>query len=233
MRAIKASLLQRGNGRARLAVAYPTALAIGAAVVLSLLPAFGTASAAEPSGDALTNPPPILSVEVKHEEGPDIMPAERAWLTIGTNKCAFIVPPGFRMNMFEPGRVSLASADYSCLITLRVLAGLPAEGGELTAACRDLVFGQYPGAKILEEFGVNADNRSGPGFDLEWPAATNLVRRVRAGFVPFRGGVLEFALNSSREAFETGRQRLNTVLLTFRASDVSGRLEVMPLSNRL
>jgi hypothetical protein len=46
-------------------------------------------------------------------------------------------------------------------------------------------------------------------------------------------GVLEFSLLSNPSSFEPGRQALNLLLVTFRASDARGQLEMPVLSNKL
>jgi hypothetical protein len=55
-----------------------------------------TAGADDPGWTCASNPPP-LRVEVRHEGGPGLSAADRAYVTAGTNKFAFLMPPGYRL----------------------------------------------------------------------------------------------------------------------------------------
>ena len=69
-------------------------------------------------------------------------------------------------------------------------------------------------------------------FDLRWNAAGTVPRRERVLLIPSDAGVLEFSLVSSLESFEAGRQGFNSLLMTFRAADADGRLNMPVLSDR-
>ena len=206
---------------------------LSAALSLSFCSLGWLVLAADPVASPFAESTP-LSVEVKHEAGPGLLPANRAYVTAGTNKFAFLLPDGFRLDQSDPCRVALVSSDFACLLTLRIIGALPpgAEGPD-AGACRKQVLTEHPGAKILEEFSRSAANRSGPAFDFRWSASTKLERHALAAFIPSQAGILEFRLVSSLEKFEASRAAFNSLLLTFRASDANGRLSIVPLSDRL
>jgi hypothetical protein len=115
-----------------------------------------------------------------------------------------------------------------------VLESLPPGTTELDPApYRDLLLSRHPGSRILEEFSQAAIGRYGPMFDLRWNATGAVLRRERVLFIPSDASVLEFSLVSSLEKFEAGRQGFNALLMTFRAADANGRLNMPVLSNRL
>jgi hypothetical protein len=172
--------------------------------------------------------------QIKHVGGPDLLPGDFAYITIGTNKFGFVMPAGFRLETKDAQKVTLVSADLSCLLSFRVLESLPPGTTELDPSLyRDLLLSRHPGGKILEEFSQTAVNRSGPVFDLRWNATGAVQRRERVLLIPSDAGVLEFSLVSSLENFEAGRQGFNALLITFRAADAEGRLNMPQLSNRL
>ena len=204
------------------------------ATTLGSLPVWAQpAIPAGPPADLATNRPAYLT-QIKHVSGPGLLPGDFAYVTFGTNKFGFVRPAGFRLEMTDAQKVTLISADLSCLLTFRVLEPLAPGTSELDPApYRDLLISRHPGCKILEELSQNAVNRSGPVFDLRWNATGAVQRRERILFIPSDAGVLEFSLVSSLESFEAGRQGFNALLITFRAADADGRINMPQLSNRL
>ena len=191
------------------------------------------AGAAEPAWNCASNPPP-LRVEVRYEGGPGLIPTYRAYVTAGTNKFAFQMPAGFRLETGDPQKVTLVSADYDCLLTWRILGPVLSETPELAAAsCRELLLERRPGAKILDEFNLPALGQRGPAFDLRWNAKGGGPRCERVVFIPALAGVLEFSLVSSPEKFKAAQPEFGLLLLTIRASDASGKLVVPMLSDKL
>ncbi len=177
---------------------------------------------------------PLYVTQVKHVEGPNLMPADYAYVTFGTNKFGFVMPAGFRLETKDAQKVTLVSADYSCLLTFQVLEPLSPGVTELDPApYRSLVLDRRRGGKILEEFSLAAVGQRGPAFDLRWNAPGPVLRCERVLFIPSNAGVLEFGLVSSLEKFEMGRQAFNFLSRTFRATGVDGRLVMPVLSDRL
>lgn len=192
-----------------------------------------TAGAADPPWTGTTNPPP-LRVEVRHEGGPGLSAADRAYVTAGTNKFAFLMPPGYRPEASDPDKLTLFSTDHNCLLIWRNLGHVLSGSSELDPAqCRELLSRRQPAVKILEEFSLGALGRLGPAFDLRWNATGGGPRRERIVFIPAQAGVMEFSLVSSLEKFEAARPDFDYLLVSFRASDANGKLVVPILSDRL
>jgi len=134
------------------------------------------------------------------------------------------------MELAQDNHVSLVSGDLSCLLSFSVS---DASSYEMTSqTCRNLVLQRHPDAKIAAEFNLAAANHSGPAFDLQWTAG-GLERYQRVAFIPCQGTTLEFSLTSSPEKVGTGQASLNFMMMTARASDASGKLEIVPLSDKL
>lgn len=177
---------------------------------------------------------PVLAAELRHEEGPGLLPADRAYVVAGTNKFAFLIPPGFKLETLNERLVALVTRDYSCQITFRLAGPMPAEGSELdTNVYSARLAEEHSGARILNTFAAFADSRTGPAYEVQFPGPAGSWRRAEFAFIPSRAGVLEFALICSPEKFEPARHQLSTVMLTFRASDAQGQLHISPLSDRL
>ena len=180
-----------------------------------------------------TNPPPV-SAQVRHEEGPGLLPADRVYVTIGTEKFAFLGPAGYKLEQSSGRVVTMATADYNCQITFRLAATVPADGGELnTDAYSATVLEAFPGATIVRTFSAFAEGRQGPAFEIQLRGADGAARRGRVAFIPSRRSVLQFSLTCGSEKFEEASRAFNTVMLTFRASDAHGDLHISPLSDKL
>ena len=193
----------------------------------------GPASAADLGWSGASNPPP-LRVEIRYEGGPGLAPAYRAYVTAGTNKFAFQMPAGFRLETSDPQSVTLVSADYNCVLTWRILGPVPPESPILDpASCREVLLQRRSGGKILEEFNLPALGQRGPAFDLRWNANGGMPRCERVAFIPALAGVLEFSLVASPEKFLAAQPEFDLLLLTIRASDAKGKLVVPMLSDKL
>lgn len=198
----------------------------------------GPAEATDTAANYSTNLPalklPAFKVAIRDESGPGQVATRRAFLNAGTNKFAFIMPDGLRMDSSDPKRVTLASADYSCIISVSFLNSVSPDAAELDAeTCRQVVLSRYPGAKILEEFALAAANRGGPAFDLKWTPGGQMARSARVAFIPSAAGVLEFSLDSTQEKFPQAQRILHLLMLSFRASNAEGKLENAPLLDKI
>jgi hypothetical protein len=204
-----------------------------AATLLPFCLLAGAASAAEPAWSCASNAPP-LQVDLRHEGGPGLAAANRVYVTAGTNKFAFQLPEGFRLETADPQKITLVSADYNSLLTWRILGPVPSGNpGLSSASCRELLMERHPGGKIMEEFTLASLGRRGPAFDFRWSAKGGGPRDERIVFIPALAGVLEFSLVSSPERFKAAQSELGLLLLSFRASDAKGKLVVPILSNKL
>ena len=162
------------------------------------------------------------------------MPADFAYVNFGTSKFGFVMPAGYRLETEESQKVTLVSADFSCLLTFRVLEPLPPGVTELDpAAYHNVLLERRRGGKILEEFSLAAASRRGPAFDLRWNAPGPVARRERVLLIPSDAGVLEISLVSSPEKFEAGLRGFDTLLRTFRTAGADGMLAMPVMSNRL
>src|ERR1051325_11165075 len=123
--------------------------------------------------------------------------------------------------------------DGSALISVRLIGSMtgadkPFDG----AAARRLLAEEHPDATVETEFGMTAANSSGPAFEILWGSGV-LARASRVGFVPLRAGIIEFSVDASPRNLGPSLGDLNSIILTFRASDESGKLEATPLSDKL
>ena len=161
------------------------------------------------------------------------MPARRVFVTAGTNRFAFSVPEGFRLVSSGSDSVALASTDYRSLLTFRIAApGAPAGEEPPPALWREAVLQQHPGANIRQQFTLTAANRTGPAFDAAWVAPGSQRHNLRVAFIPALAGTLEFSLVCTPDAFKKAQYDLNFLLLTFRASDAQGKLDLPRFSNK-
>ena len=176
----------------------------------------------------------MVKAEVRHEGGPGLMLADRAYLVAGTNRFAFLVPPELRLQVVDQRRVQLFTADYSRLLTVKVLdrpsPGTPQLDVNLS---REHVLKEYPGAKILSQSAPTVCGREGLGFEFEWIADGKLARRSRVVLAGTSAGMLELSVTSSPEQFESALLGFNTLLLTLVASEPGGKLNVAPISGML
>ncbi len=180
-----------------------------------------------------TNSIPIQA-SIVPENVPNLATYFRVYINAETTKFTFILPREYRADKLTSERVQLVNNDYNRFLSLRLLGPLPADTEPLDAAgFRELILSLHPGAKILEEFSLHAANHTGPAFDLEWVEANGIIRCSRVAFIPSAAGVLEFDLVCNDEQFAEAKRDLNSLMLTFRASDSSGHLEINPISDML
>jgi len=208
-----------------------------AATATSVVDTAGTNAAPEriatASSASLTNDTSMpMDVRVKVESGPGQIPASRAYITVGTNRFAFLVPPGFKIDTSDAQRVAMVRADCGCILSIRILESL-SESDLTPADCRRKILQEHPSCTIDSEFSLGAANSAGPAFEIRWKGDGGVRRAARIAYVPLRGGVVEFALDSSPEKFGAMLSDLNCVMLTFRASDSNGKIEATPLYDRI
>ncbi len=203
-----------------------------AAILCGMWLSGGRAHAGESSADAPAPSPP-LQVSIV-DATPARQPVYRAYVTAGTNKFAFLLPGGFRMDAksLAQNTITLVNTDYTCWITFRIAGPVPIGAKELDPKpCREILLSQHPGATILEEFSLGAASQSGPAFDLHWETSGGVAQAARAVFIPSAAGILEFSLLASRGNLSKFRGSFNSLLVSFRAS-VDGKLEIPPLPDK-
>src|SRR3974377_2149572 len=109
-------------------------------------------------GGLITNGPtnrPAYLTRLQHVDGPDLLPAVFAYITLGTNKFGFVMPEGFRLETQDPQKVTLAHGDLNCLLTFRVreTESLGKTGPD-AANYRELLLKRHPGAAIVDELSL-------------------------------------------------------------------------------
>ena len=179
-----------------------------------------------------TNQPTALVVKLKSEEMSGMRPVQRAYVDFGTNRFAFIVPPGFRMDTSNPDRVDLVNADYSCFLSFRLMGPALSDGKALsTGLCRELLLRQFPDAIIVGELSQSVANHDGPAFDFKWKNPHGVAQSSRVAFIPSTTGTLQFSLLTPSEKFSEGLYFYNGLVLSF-CSNERGKLQITPLSER-
>lgn len=198
--------------------------------------AVGTVAATELEATNAPSVPPVLRAEMRLEAVPDLPPVRRVFVTAGTNESArfaFGIPEAFRLDPAMEDGIALVSADFNSLITLRLASPMvPDAQGPSRDYWRARLLGEHPGTKVVDELTLSAANQSGPAFDLHWKTAGGLERLERVAYTACAAGILEFRLSSSTNAFAKARYDFNYVMLTFRASDAHGKLDLPKFSNK-
>lgn len=175
-----------------------------------------------------------VAAESRHEEGPGLLPVDRAYLRVGTNRFAFLIPAGVKLEPWGSSKVALVARDYGFQITVGTTTFAAPQGSELNPeTCSAWVLQEQPQARILSVRSASADSRAGLSYELGLMGPSGVVLRGEIAFVPCRAGVMEFSLVCSPERFQAARTKLSTVMLTFRGSDEHGQLHVSPISDKL
>src|ERR1039457_6003135 len=91
------------------------------------------AAPAGPPANLATNRP-AYSTQIKHVGGLGLLPADFAYVTFGTSKFGFVLPAGFRLESGDGQKVTLVSADFSCLLTFRVLERIDRKSTRLNSS---------------------------------------------------------------------------------------------------
>ena len=205
---------------------------LAAAGLLLVVASAGTVAAQNDSEGNAALSPERLSAQLKHEELSGSQVVQRAYIACGTNRFAFVVPPGYRLDGSNPDKIVLSNADCSSYITFQV-DGQPGPSIEelQSERCREWVLARYADARILVDFSQSAANHTGPAFDLEWTNSARVVQYARVAYIPSPAGVLEFSLIATAGKFREGQYFLNSVMLTFRSNE-GGKLEIVPLSDK-
>jgi hypothetical protein len=177
-----------------------------------------------------SNQPPRLAVTLCPGELVGHEQVIRQLLSSGTNKFVFVVPAGMRTEPARDGAIVLTAGDMSYYVSLRTAAPFPVNA-QIRQALRERIAGQYAGANSLEEFTVGVADQEGTGFQLRQELLGVGSRLVRILWVPFKAGVMEFALNADTKNSAAGRAALEMILLTLRSNE-RGRLEIVAHSDK-
>jgi hypothetical protein len=191
-------------------------------VILALslvVPLAGTVQASlEPSVEPLT-------VSVQREPVNTVVPIYRAYMNVGTEKFAFIVPENFRLaGDTAHGRLQLENTVAGTFMTFNFLhspgSASPETGKEVY---REWLSSRYANGKFVGEFSRPAAAATGTGFDVQWarqtPSGSNIVQRTRSVFVPTSAGLLEVSITTSVKNAKAGESDLDAVLGSLAASN--------------
>jgi hypothetical protein len=202
-------------------------------VIIGLATLTSAAAVTVRGGEATNNwvDPRAFRATSRHEASKGQIPVDRGYITAGTNRFGFEIPNGFRLDVSSRDSVALVNRDNSCRLNFRVVNPVPRTAVEI-GECKAAVLAEYPEAKIVEEFSQTAVGRNGPAMDLYVRGPVGTTHRVRVVFIPSDGGLLEFSVVSTADAFETVKHHFQTLLLTFRASDPDGRLTMPVLPDK-
>jgi hypothetical protein len=177
-----------------------------------------------------SNQPPRLAVKLCPGELVGHEQVIRQFIRSGTNEFVFVVPDGLRTETAPERMIALTSGDMSYFVSLRIVAPPPVNPGT-REALQERITSQYAGASSLEEFTASVADREGTGFQLRQELPRVGSRLIRILWVPFKAGVMEFALSSDTKNAEAGRAALDMILLTFRSNE-RGRLEIVERSDK-
>lgn len=179
-----------------------------------------------------SNQPTRLTAKLKSEEMVGGEPVRRAYIDFGTNKFAFVVPPGFRMDAPSSDKVTMVNVDLSCFMVFRVISSQaldPTESQSDTA--RGLLLKEHPGASITEEFSLTVAGHSGPAFDFQFQNPNGTQQSGRAIFISGPAGVMEFGVLTRRDKIKDSIDSFRWLILQFRSNE-NGKLEVNPMLDK-
>ena len=154
----------------------------------------------------------------------------RQRIRCGTNEFAFVVPGTLRAEISPDGGIVLGSADLTYYVTIRRV-GIELDKAGLEAALQEQITGQYADAINPEGFTTIVAGRVGTGVLLRQEVPKVGLRFVRVLWVPFKAGVLEFALNSDARCTADSQSAFDMILLTFRSNE-QGKVEIIKRSDK-
>jgi hypothetical protein len=148
----------------------------------------------------------------------------RGSFSLGTNEFMFVLPEDVRVQQQSTGTITLTSRDRRYFLSIRNV-GAETANAELKDALQKWIAGEYPHAGSLEEFSTTVADRTGAGFQLRYKVPGIDTRLVRIIWVPFKAGVLEFALNTDINLASAAQGAMDAILLTFRSNE-RGKIEI-------
>lgn len=180
-----------------------------------------------PSGTPSTNKP-AFNASLRAGETVGAHQVQRAFLTVGTNQIAFIVPTGFFMDASNPQKIVLSDDAGEYFITVRVTnPQIPSEGSP-DDFFKAIVLNRFAGAKISDQFSARIANHAGTAFDLQWMSPKGGQQSTRIAFVPTAAGVLEFSILSRVVNFKDAQGYLSGLMSSVRSNE-TGKLVIDPL----
>jgi hypothetical protein len=156
----------------------------------------------------------------------------RQFITCGTNRFMFVLPPGLRNETQSLNSILLSSRDSRFYVTVGVF-----DAGEDDLASAEIevkgkqVPNRFPGAAKVEQFTTTVAGREAKGVQLRQPVPQVGERFVRIVLVAISGTIVEFTLNSATNSSAQAIQTLDKILVTFRASE-NGRIEIPRMTDK-
>jgi hypothetical protein len=198
--------------------------------ILLLVGTVAPVRADSPTAESPTNAAPA-TVEMRQELGAGQSVSERAYLNMGLERFALLVPHGFRGRATAAVPLMLITTNSGCVFTLRSLG--PLEDNQLDPErARARVLTTYDNGQIVQEFSRAVNGRTAFLFDVS-RLEQGVPRKVRIAYLPSRQQLLQLCMSCNQDDFARGCQALNTIFATFRIGDEKGELRVSPLSDRL
>lgn len=178
--------------------------------------------AATNAAPASTNTAPVFQLTMRREFIPNVGEVARGRLLAHTNQISFLIAPETLARTDpEQQRVRFVARDDSYSITLQFRASAPTPTSATVAeAWRAQLASRHAGLRELEAFTSHALGTNGPGLDFVWPNASGHRLWSRAILLPLPGGAVEVALLADEGGFETGKHRLNSLLLSLRRAAI-------------
>jgi hypothetical protein len=159
----------------------------------------------------------------------------RGILVAQARQFSFVVPSGFRRQVDTAAKkLSLISTGFTCEITATIRETATDGAIELKPdVLRERVVSRLNNARIVNEFDASIESMSGPAFEMEWKSDTGTRMTMRAAFVPYPGGHIEFSVQAPTGEIRKYDQSLNQLLLSFRSSGAGEKLPVQEFLSEL
>ncbi|HNQ71980.1 MAG TPA: hypothetical protein PKN95_00050 [Verrucomicrobiota bacterium] len=151
----------------------------------------------------------------------------RIFMSVNQRRLMFMLPQQYRVELKHPEKITLANADFTALLAVRVLTA--AEGASApgsSAGYRAWITSRWPDLILLNEGTFSAAKSSGPAFEFSCKV-DDVARKVQIGFVPTPVGILEFSAVCSPETFASAKSTLYVLMRSFQISDPDGKLNIV------
>jgi hypothetical protein len=153
---------------------------------------------------------------------------QRAFLTVGTNEIAFMIPGEFKLDASNPEKIVLTDNTTGSFITVRISSRPEGAAGAEAGFYKAEALSRFPGAKIIEESMDMVANHSGPAYNLFWLNSEGVAQSARIDFISTAAGILELSVMSQSAHFKDARNSFE-VLQGSVQNNESGKLVIIPL----
>lgn len=199
-------------------------------LAVTILSPIGALAQTPDSFGLRTNPTPSFAVTLLPGETIGNEQVIRALIRTGTNEFMFVEPEGMQSQTPNESTIVLTARDMNWYVSIRILGPSPAKA-RLKETLREQLAREYPQVNNPEEFVTTVADQEGVGLQLHVALPDVGDRLIRAVWVPFQAGVLEFKLHAKHSAASAAKRDFDTILLTFRSNE-RGRIEVLERSDK-